>query len=218
MPGVGEAMIVSTCNRVELYAGVDGEDAIESLQRFLIDERQLPSTPARAPLRARRRTTPCATCSASPRRSTRWSSASRRSSGRSRTRTPPRSTPARSAPILQRAVPRAFALAKRVRTETDVARNSASIASAAVDLAAQIFGDLDGRHVLVVGAGKMGDLSARHLKAAGIGELSVVNRTRRARGRAGRAARRQGGAVGRSRSRCCTRSTSSCARRARPSR
>jgi len=64
-----------------------------------------------------------------------------------------------------------------VRTETDVARSSASIASAAVDLAAQIFGNLGGRHVLVVGAGKMGDLSARHLKAAGIGELSVVNRT-----------------------------------------
>ena len=74
-------------------------------------------------------------------------------------------------------MPRAFALAKRVRTETDVARNSASVASAAVDLAAQIFGDLHGRHVLVVGAGKMGDLSARHLKAAGIGELSVINRT-----------------------------------------
>ncbi|HEX6837551.1 MAG TPA: glutamyl-tRNA reductase, partial [Polyangia bacterium] len=80
-------------------------------------------------------------------------------------------------PVLQRAVPRAFARAKRVRTETDVAKSSASIASAAVDLAAQIFGELDGRHVLVVGAGKMGDLSARHLKAAGIGALSVVNRT-----------------------------------------
>jgi glutamyl-tRNA reductase len=64
-----------------------------------------------------------------------------------------------------------------VRSETDIARASASIASAAVDLAAQIFGDLDGREVLVVGAGKMGDLSARHLKAAGIGRLHVVNRT-----------------------------------------
>jgi glutamyl-tRNA reductase len=65
-----------------------------------------------------------------------------------------------------------------VRTETDIARNSASMASAAVELAEQIFGELKGRQVLVVGAGKMGDLSARHLKAAGIGELLVVNRTR----------------------------------------
>jgi glutamyl-tRNA reductase len=80
-------------------------------------------------------------------------------------------------PVLSRTLPRAFALAKRVRTETDVARSSASIASVAVDLAAQIFGDLKGRQVLVVGAGKMGDLSARHLQAAGIGELWVVNRT-----------------------------------------
>src|SRR5207302_10529009 len=80
-------------------------------------------------------------------------------------------------PLLARTVPRAFQLAKRVRSETEVARSAASIASAAVDLAAQIFGDLDGRQVLVVGAGKMGDLSARHLKSAGVGELVVTNRT-----------------------------------------
>src|SRR6185312_9742150 len=43
VPGIGEAMIVSTCNRVELYAGVDDDGALETLQRFLIDERQLPS-------------------------------------------------------------------------------------------------------------------------------------------------------------------------------
>src|SRR5581483_1398685 len=94
-------------------------------------------------------------------------------------------------PLLGRTLPRAFQLAKRVRSETEVARSAASIASAAVDLAAQIFGDLDGRQVLVVGAGKMGDLSARHLKAAGIGKLHVVNRTH---ARAVELAERLGGA------------------------
>jgi glutamyl-tRNA reductase len=79
--------------------------------------------------------------------------------------------------LLGKALPRAFAVAKRVRSETEIARNSASIASAAVELAEQIFGSLKGRQVLVVGAGKMGALSARHLQSSGIGELHVVNRT-----------------------------------------
>jgi glutamyl-tRNA reductase len=92
--------------------------------------------------------------------------------------------------LLQRCLPRAFQLAKRVRTETDIARSSASIASAAVDLAGQIFGELRGRSVLVVGAGKMGDLSARHLRSAGVEKLSVVNRTR---ARADELAQRLGG-------------------------
>jgi glutamyl-tRNA reductase len=51
------------------------------------------------------------------------------------------------------------------------------VASAAVDLARQIFGELSGRRVLVLGAGKMGELAARHLLASGVGELIVVNRT-----------------------------------------
>src|SRR5258706_3789478 len=42
LPGVGEAMIVSTCNRVELYAGVDGTDALDGARRFLVEARQLP--------------------------------------------------------------------------------------------------------------------------------------------------------------------------------
>jgi glutamyl-tRNA reductase len=78
--------------------------------------------------------------------------------------------------VLGQVVPRAFAVAKRVRSETEVARASASVASAAVDLGRRIFGDLAGRDVLVVGAGKMGALAAKHLVAAG-GRLLVVNRT-----------------------------------------
>jgi glutamyl-tRNA reductase len=79
--------------------------------------------------------------------------------------------------LLGRVLPRAFQIAKRVRSETEIARASASVASVAVDLARQIFGELDGRRVLVVGAGKMGALAARHLKKAGAADLTVVNRT-----------------------------------------
>ena len=72
---------------------------------------------------------------------------------------------------------RAFAVAKRVRTETAVGSSSVSIASVAVELAKKIFGSLQGKHVFLVGAGKMSELAARHLLAHGAGSIFVSNRT-----------------------------------------
>ncbi len=174
--GVGEAMIVSTCNRVEVYAGVDGGDSAEALRRLLVEARGLPAS-----LRAH-----LYTHDGEPALRHLFRVASSLDSmvvgesqilGQVKQAFQTAEAAGTVGPVLSRALPRAFSLAKRVRSETEVARSSASIASAAVDLAAQIFGELDGREVLVVGAGKMGDLSARHLKAAGVGRLHVVNRT-----------------------------------------
>jgi glutamyl-tRNA reductase len=72
---------------------------------------------------------------------------------------------------------RAFAVAKRVRTETAVGSSSVSVASVAVELAEKIFGSLKGKHVCLVGAGKMSELAARHLIAHGAGPVFVANRT-----------------------------------------
>ena len=72
---------------------------------------------------------------------------------------------------------RAFAVAKRVRTETAVGSSSVSIASVAVDLAGRIFGSLEGKQVCLVGAGKMSEIAARHLLARGAGPMFVANRT-----------------------------------------
>ena len=72
---------------------------------------------------------------------------------------------------------RAFAVAKRVRTETAVGSSSVSVASVAVELAGRIFGSLEGKHVCIVGAGKMSELAARHLVAQGAGPVFVANRT-----------------------------------------
>jgi glutamyl-tRNA reductase len=71
----------------------------------------------------------------------------------------------------------AFTAAKRVRTETEIGSSSVSIASVAVDLARRIFGSLDGKKVLVVGAGKMSELAARHLMQHGADSMMVANRT-----------------------------------------
>jgi glutamyl-tRNA reductase len=72
---------------------------------------------------------------------------------------------------------RAFAVAKRVRTETAIASSAVSIASVAVELAKKIFGNLEGKSVYLVGAGKMCELAARHLLAHGASKLYVGNRT-----------------------------------------
>jgi len=72
---------------------------------------------------------------------------------------------------------RAFSVAKRVRTETQIGSSSVSIASVAVDLALKIFGSLEGKTVLLVGAGKMSELAARHLIQHGATSILVSNRT-----------------------------------------
>lgn len=76
-------------------------------------------------------------------------------------------------PLLQRA----FSVAKRVRTETQIGASTVSVASVAADLARKIFGTLEGKTVLLVGAGKMSDLAARHLIQQGAKTLLVSNRT-----------------------------------------
>jgi glutamyl-tRNA reductase len=67
--------------------------------------------------------------------------------------------------------------ARLVRSETEIARNPVSISSVAVEYAHNVFGDFNGKRVLVVGAGKMSDLAARALRSRGA-SLTVTNRTR----------------------------------------
>jgi glutamyl-tRNA reductase len=73
---------------------------------------------------------------------------------------------------------RAFNVAKRVRSETDIGESAVSISYAAVELAREIFGSLNGKRVLVVGAGKMAESALRHLRRAGVSEILIANRTR----------------------------------------
>lgn len=81
--------------------------------------------------------------------------------------------------VLGAAFRQALRVGKRARTETAIGRNPVSVSSAAVDLARRAFddGSLDGKRIAIVGAGKMGRLAARALSQAGAAELTVVNRT-----------------------------------------
>jgi glutamyl-tRNA reductase len=80
-------------------------------------------------------------------------------------------------PTLHTLFAQAFAVAKKVRSETDIARHAVSVSFAAVELAKKIFAGLSGRAVLLVGAGKMGELAARHLVEQGAFPIYVANRT-----------------------------------------
>ena len=72
---------------------------------------------------------------------------------------------------------RAFAVAKKVRSETGISQSAVSISYAAVELARKIFGQLNGKTVMIIGASKMGELAAKHLKRNGVSSVLVTNRT-----------------------------------------
>jgi glutamyl-tRNA reductase len=79
--------------------------------------------------------------------------------------------------FLETVITRAFNVAKRVRTETEIGASAVSVSYAAVELAREIFGGLKNHKVLLIGAGKMSDLAARHLRRNGA-QIWVTNRTR----------------------------------------
>jgi len=81
-------------------------------------------------------------------------------------------------PILSRLFHWSFNVGKRVRTETALGEGAVSVGYAAVALARKIFGRLEGRQVLVVGAGEISTLTAQHLRAQGVGSIYVASRTR----------------------------------------
>lgn len=80
-------------------------------------------------------------------------------------------------PLLNKLLHKSFSVAKRVRTETEIGSSAVSISYAAVQLAKKIFGNLQNKGVLLVGAGEMAELAAEHLVGQGVEDVVVANRT-----------------------------------------
>ncbi|HET6695965.1 MAG TPA: glutamyl-tRNA reductase [Gaiellaceae bacterium] len=78
---------------------------------------------------------------------------------------------------LHRLFRQALRVGKRVRTETAIGENPASVSSAAAELAERVFEGLEGRKILLIGAGKTADLTAANLISRGVGEIVVANRS-----------------------------------------
>jgi glutamyl-tRNA reductase len=82
-----------------------------------------------------------------------------------------------SGSILNKLLHKSFFVAKRVRTETKIGTSAVSISYAAVELARKIFGQLDNKSVMLIGAGEMAELAAEHLVGQGVANVVVANRT-----------------------------------------
>jgi glutamyl-tRNA reductase len=80
-------------------------------------------------------------------------------------------------PVLHRLFRQALRVGRRVRTETAIGENPASVSSAAAELAERVFGSLEGRRILVLGAGKMSDLATVNLISRGVESVFVANRS-----------------------------------------
>lgn len=176
--GLPEGMIVSTCNRVELYAaGPDAEAGLAALREFLCRAHGVLPDELAGHLYER---------SGTPALEHIFRVASSLDSlvvgepqivAQVKEAYQAALAAGAAGGWLNRVLHRAFSVAKRVRTETGIAAHAVSISYAAVELARKIFGELDGKTVLLLGAGEMGELAAKHLQKNGAAEILVANRT-----------------------------------------
>ena len=177
-PGVREGLILSTCNRVEVaVSAVDESDAQRSVESFLSKTRDLDPEWLRPYLYG-----------FEDRDAIRHLFRVAASLDSMIVGEPQILGQLKSAYSLAKAegclsgylesvVTRAFSVAKRVRTETEIGSHAVSVSYAAVELAKEIFGTLQNQRVMLIGAGKMSELAARHLRRSGVKEVLVTNRT-----------------------------------------
>jgi len=177
-PGIVEGVILSTCNRVELYAVVkDTELGLESLSEYLVTiaadvspEQVEPHLYRLGGAEAVRHLFRVAASLDSmvigePQILGQVKEAFEAAlAGKS------------TGVVLNKVVKKAISVGKRVRTETGIAENAVSVSYAAVELAKKIFQNLAEKTVLLVGAGEMGKLAARHLISAGVRHVMITNR------------------------------------------
>jgi glutamyl-tRNA reductase len=171
--GAGEAMILSTCNRVELYARQDDPGAVDALESFLAryharDGRDLHAVLYRlADADAIRHAFRVAASLES------MVIGEPQILGQVKEAYQAAEDAGTLGSALNALRNRSLAAAKRVRTETGIGRNAVSVSYVAVELARKIFGELKDKNVLLVGAGKMSELAAKHLVRSG-GRATVL--------------------------------------------
>jgi glutamyl-tRNA reductase len=171
-----EAVILSTCNRTELYCGMDS-DTPEAVIAWLAHQRQMPVEMLRQYLYTHHANeavrhllrVACGLDSmvlGEPQILGQLKSAYQVAQDNQGL-----------GMLLSKLFQFSFSTAKQIRTDTAIGSSPISVAFAAVRLAQQIFGDLSKRTALLIGAGETIELAARHLKENGLGRMIVANRT-----------------------------------------
>ncbi|GAW67884.1 glutamyl-tRNA reductase [Geoanaerobacter pelophilus] len=178
LPDITEAVIVSTCNRVEIYATTrDVAGGMARIKRFLADYHNVPLETLEKHLYsyhgedATRHVFRVASSLDS------MVVGEPQILGQIKTSYGYAAEFKSSGIILNRFLHKAFSVAKRVRTETKIASSAVSVAFAAVELAKKIFGELSDKTVLLIGAGEMCELAAKHFINVGVRGVMVTNRT-----------------------------------------
>ena len=176
--GLEERLILSTCNRVEVYsAAEDFDQGLDAIHRFFLESRDIGADELNAHLYVHREA-----------EATRhlFTVASSLDSmvvgepqilGQVKEAYRVAQASGHAGKALTNLFSRAFRVAKKIREQTPIGESPVSVSSVAVDLAKRIFGSLAGKNVLLLGAGEMGEAAARHLKASGADNLHVANRT-----------------------------------------
>ena len=176
--GLNEALILSTCNRVELY-GISNtlDDCHERLIKFLADYHRIEAVDFADKLYFH-------TDSEAIHHGFRVASSldsmvvgEPQILGQFKDAFAIASAESSTGLILNRFMHRSFFIAKEVRTQTKIANNAVSVSFAAVELAKKIFGDLNDMKVMLIGAGEMCELAARHFINQGVEQVLVTNRT-----------------------------------------
>ncbi len=178
LDGIIEGVIVSTCNRVEIYATTrDIAGGIARIKRFMADYHRIAYEVLEGHLYSHH-------SEAAIRHVFRVASSldsmvvgEPQILGQIKTSYGYAAEFKTSGIILNRFLHKAFSVAKRVRTETKIASSAVSVAFAAVELAKKILGDLSDKTVMLVGAGEMCELAAKHFMNCGAKGVMVTNRT-----------------------------------------
>ena len=178
LPSIAEGVIVSTCNRVELYAATRSvEAAINELKRFMSEYHGIPADTLNEHLYeydgedAIRHVLRVASSLDS------MVIGEPQILGQIKTAYGYATEFKTAGVILNRFLHKAFSVAKRVRTETAIASSAVSVSFAAVELARKIFDTLDDKTVMLIGAGEMCELAAKHFVNNGVKKVMVTNRT-----------------------------------------
>lgn len=177
-PAIGEVVLLSTCNRVELMiATPDPEAAVAAAKRYLSESKHMAVADFENALYIH-------TGDDAVRHIFRVASSldsmvvgEPQILGQMKTAYRNATVKKTSGVILNRLMHKTFFVAKRVRSETGIGDHAVSISYAAIELGRKIFGDLEGKKVLLIGAGEMAELAVEHLIRHRAGMIYVANRT-----------------------------------------
>ena len=172
-----ETVILSTCNRVELYAVVDPQDGGAGLARYLARAHGLPQKVLSGHLYHYVGTDAVSHLFRVASSLDSMVVGEPQILGQVKSAFQLARDHGAIGRVMHPLMRRTLSVAKRVRTETRIGQAAVSVGTSGVDLARQVFGSLDGKRTLLLGAGEMGRLVARALLTHGVQELVVANRT-----------------------------------------